>query len=226
MIILQFNKKEYKLPTSHKELVLKDYRRIANVDVSLTDIEKYVEFIHILTGIEKEDIKNIDISQIHTIQNNINYLFEKFDEELVDRFILNGVKYGFNKNLDDISFGEYIDMESLSDKNKLNESLHILLAILYRPVIKFQKRSWKTLFNKNKDYKIEKYNSEDVYDRAELFNNELTMDKVMGALVFFSLSRIETIRTMSDYSSNKKMEKMTKSVMKIMGMKEQELHNG
>jgi hypothetical protein len=88
----------------------------------------------------------------------------------VRTFKLNDVEYGFIPNLeDDTQLGEYIDLDDyLKDWDNFNKAM----AVLYRPIS-----------TKRKDkYRITEY--DDKIPQASEFL-ELTMDIVMGALVFF-----------------------------------------
>jgi len=55
------------------------------------------------------------------------------EPKFVDRFELEGVKYGFIPNLEDLSLGEYIDLETyLKEPKDLNKAA----SVMYRPVTK------------------------------------------------------------------------------------------
>jgi len=86
-------------------------------------------------------------------------------------FKLNKVDYGFIPNLDNITAKEWMDLQ-LYPLNK-TETLHKLMAILFRPITK------KDSFG---NYKIESYNGTN--ERAELFKY-MPMNVVNGAIIFF-----------------------------------------
>ena len=82
-------------------------------------------------------------------------------------FTLNGINYGFIPKLNEITLGEYVDLDSyLSDWDNMNKAM----SILFRPII--AKR-------RNK-YIIEDYEGSDVYDLTEM-----PLDVVFGSMVFF-----------------------------------------
>ena len=79
------------------------------------------------------------------------------------------VEYGFIPNLDEISFGEFIDLDqSINDWQKI----HTTMAVLYRPI---------------KSKRKDKYNIEEYEGTSDTENQmkRLTMDVVLGALFFF-----------------------------------------
>lgn len=79
------------------------------------------------------------------------------------------VEYGFIPNLEEISLGEYVDIdESINDWEKM----HTTMAVLYRPI---------------KSRRKDKYNIEEYEGTSDTEHRMkgLTMDVVLGALFFF-----------------------------------------
>lgn len=102
-----------------------------------------------------------------TIQKVIEMINEKPD--FIQRFIHNGVEYGFIPNLDEITTGEFIDLD---DYMKEGKQLHRIASILYRPVIK----------SAGKTYQIEPYEGTQKYSTIM---NDVNYKVILGALVFF-----------------------------------------
>jgi len=215
MITLELNEKEYKLPTTFNEMNIEMYSKLISIDKDLSDMDKYKKIISLLTGIDEETVNQIKVEQLKLIQDKIQFMFNADKIELVDRFSIDGQKYGFNYDLNQMSFGEYIDLEEFSKPEEVNNNLHILMAILYRPI-----KTKKSFFRKNKDYKIIDYDSENVMKRAELFKTKLMMDKVLGGMVFFSILSTTTILNSQDYSVKELKKKMmeTMNLMKVEQM--------
>ena len=106
--------------------------------------------------------------QIDNLVEHFNKLFES-KGTFKNRFRLNGIDYGFIPNLDKISNGEYMDIDSnITDV----QNYHIVLGVMYRPI---------TDTFKDK-YKIEEYEPND--ERFELMK-ELPLDIALSAVVFF-----------------------------------------
>jgi hypothetical protein len=94
---------------------------------------------------------------------------------------MNGKEFGFIPKLDDISFGEYVDLDTyLADW----ESMHKAMGVLFRPIT----------FKKKKQYLIEDYDSADKYDMTEV-----TLDVAFGSLVFFYSLKNELQKTILNY---------------------------
>ena len=79
-----------------------------------------------------KDVLNIDAKQAQDIAIEI-YAVLNQKAEFKDKFELNGIEYGFIPNLEDLSLGEYIDLETyLKDQKNLNK----VAAVMYRPITK------------------------------------------------------------------------------------------
>ena len=83
-------------------------------------------------------------------------------------FMLNGVRMGFIPNLDEITMGEFVDLENLGSETA---NWHKVMAILYRPVTK-------TFGNR---YSIESYKG---LESANMYK-EMPLGVALGAMLFF-----------------------------------------
>jgi hypothetical protein len=113
---------------------------------------------------------NLDVPKIEadrTLLEVMQILNDKPD--FIHRFTYKGVEYGFIPNLNDITTGEFIDLDEYIKDGK---QLHKIAAILYRPIIK----------SSGKLYDIEKYEGTSKY--AEIMMG-VDYKVVLGALVFF-----------------------------------------
>jgi hypothetical protein len=73
--------------------------------------------------------------KMHSIDDIYTDLLKMFDSKppLIDRFKINGQEFGFIPNLDDMTAGEFADLD---DYFQNAETWHKMLAVLYRPVTK------------------------------------------------------------------------------------------
>jgi hypothetical protein len=115
-----------------------------------------------------------------------------------DRFELNGVEYGFFPNWRDLTFAEFMDLDSMSNKpiNELLDMLHYLAAVMYRPIVSEVSRH---------DYQIEPYNVATMKIRAELFKKELDVRYVLGAQAFFTRLGEVSYNFIPQYSTLRKL---------------------
>ena len=122
--------------------------------------------------------------KIKDVTNIVKILTDTINSqpELVHRFSMGGVDFGFIPKLEDMSFGEYIDLDMhLGDW----ENMHKAMAVLYRPIE--QKVGAK--------YRLKPYDA-GVYD--ELMVN-MPMDAVVGSLVFFYRLGVELSKGIVNY---------------------------
>jgi hypothetical protein len=148
--------------------------------------EDTVSQIQAITGLKRDDIRKIDVTQIEKIVTAYaNGL--KNDEKVFQKFIdIDGVKFGFHPNLKSMTFGEWLDLSELS-KN-FPHQLPELMCILYRPVIA----------EINQQYKIEEYDS-DVHLKYAPQMRKLNLANVNAALLFFSTLRNDLVNNTPEY---------------------------
>ena len=177
------------IPNSLNEITLGQYQEF----YKLNDVEdvKVVErrMIEIFCQVPMKyvnQMKAIDVKEI--IQILTSMLENK--PSLVNLFKMDGVEYGFIPDLDDMTFGEYVDLDTfIGDTN----NLHRAMNVLYRP-IKI-KRSGR--------YQIEEYDS-DKYERML----SMHMDAVISSILFFYHLGIDLSQIMMDSSKLKNEKNM------------------
>lgn len=99
----------------------------------LEDNSKALESaISIFCGIDAETQKRIVKSQLNDIQQAITAILNE-RPSVRTKFEHNGVKYGLVTSLEEITAGEYIDVEQyISDWS----NMHKAVAVMYRPIVK------------------------------------------------------------------------------------------
>ena len=96
-------------------------------------------------------------------------------------FELEGKEYAFHPQLEDMTLGEWADIETFI-KEGLENNLHNIMAVLFRPVIE----------RENEAYIIQAYDG-NIAVRAEKFK-KMSAEQVKAALVFFGLSSTRSRR--------------------------------
>ena len=173
-ISFEIEGKEYFLPDY---ISIEDYVKVYKIKDLFVDEYFSVKLLNILTGAPVEQLMEVNYN---TIEQLTNYAMSKFPTDktkFIPKFEFEGVKYGFIPNWKDLSFGEFIDVDTLMSRkgNELLDSIHIITAILYRPIIEE---------NKKGVYKIEKYDTDKMLDRAETFKR-LDSKYFIGSQFFF-----------------------------------------
>ena len=163
--------KQYNVINSWSDVTLEKWVQIIKAKDNLNS-EQAKETIKALSDIPEKLIKELSIIDVAIILKNIYELQAKEDTELKRIIEIDDVEYGFHPKLDDITLGEYADLETFI-KNGLENHLPEIMAILYRPVQE----------KKNNKYTIEAYDG-DLTIRAEIMN-KMSAEQVQNALVFF-----------------------------------------
>ena len=178
---------EINVPTSLNEVTLGQYQKYLkiaenNPEGNFLD----AKMIEIFCGIPLSDSYKLKMSSATAIVDIINELLNQTPKH-TEHFEMNGIKYSFIPDLDDMSLGEYIDL----DNNVSSwEQMHVAMNVLYRPI---------------KASKVGKYNIEE-YD---VKNPEVMKDMPLGAAigsVFFFLNLGMELSKHTILSSNNQTE--------------------
>ena len=173
---LQINKdcKEsvYTLINSWSDVTLDKWIKLISKKEKTTSQEA-IETLSVLTDIPKKLIKELSINDVAAIMKRISYLQEKADTSLKRIIKINDIDYGFHPNLEEITLGEYADIETYL-KNGLEDNLTKLMSVLYRPITE----------RDGDNYSIEAYGLSNARMRAEKFKKMKAKD-VNSSLVFF-----------------------------------------
>jgi len=134
---------EITLPTSWNDITLQKYINLRPViNTEMSEIERVINILCVLTGEKKEVIKNISLEQYHKIKKKLAFLNTELPETLVNkRFKIGPHWYEFKLNANKLLFGEYINnMEILQDAQDNQEvifnNLHKILTTICRPIEK------------------------------------------------------------------------------------------
>lgn len=173
------------VPTELNEITLKQYQKFLKVqDSKQNNTFLQTKMIEIFCNVKMQDALNIKLSDADRISSLISEMFEQ-KPDLVKSFWLNNVEYGFVPDLDEITLGEYIDLDTYMGEW---ENIQIAMNVLYRPIK--QKLGEK--------YLIEEYDPD---TKDKLIN--MPMDAVFGSIIFFYRLGIELSKTMMNYLENK-----------------------
>ena len=180
-------KMKIKVPTQIEDITLGEYQEFVSIIKDEKDETKLQ--LNILKTFCNIDGNNLRLEDVNKLSKIITSLFtDKY--ELTKTFKLDGVEFGFVPNLDEMTLGEYIDLDSYMLDI---EDLHRAMAVLYRPIIK-KRKSW--LSNKEEQYKIESYMGSDKWaDKMK----ETSVDIALGVQFFFSNLRKELLKNIVLY---------------------------
>jgi hypothetical protein len=124
-------KLEINVPTTLNEIPLKSYQEFLKVQEGSNDEEFIAQkMIQIFCGIELKDIVKMKLTSLNELILHFKNLFEQ-KPKFQPTFKIGNQEFGFITNLEDISFGEYVDLEN----NLLKwENYHKAMAVMYRPI--------------------------------------------------------------------------------------------
>lgn len=177
MITFKVEGIEYELP---EVMNIENYCKVFKIKDLLSDDYFAAKLISIISGAPVEKLMEGDYDQLNYLAAYILSLLPKETPQFVDRFELDGVKYGFFPNWRDMTYAEFVDMDTISTRpiDEMLNMLHVLAAVMYRPIISEEGEH---------DFQIEKYDVKTMTKRAELFKKKLEVGYVLGAQSFFTL---------------------------------------
>jgi hypothetical protein len=178
------------IPTDINDITVEEYLKFTAVNKEDADEEFLIhKTISVFCGIDMKDVLNIDLQDAIDISQEI-YAVLNQNAKFQDKFKLDGVEYGFIPNLEELSLGEYIDLETYLKEEK---DLHKVAAVMYRPIIK----QYKDL------YDIEGYSAS--IKRQELMKRA-PIGVISQAVVFFYNIANELLMDSPHYLENQAKE--------------------
>lgn len=175
------------VPESWSDVTLERYQDYSTRVKGLDDEDEIVlNSISSLCGVPIEVIKRLKISDIKILYTKLGKLISvPVNKEVFDKINIKGVTYGFHPKLDDMTLGEFVDLEEQTKDGV--EGFHNVLSILYRPVTEV----------KGSKYNIEPYNESHIKN-APLFK-DVSIDVINGVMVFFYTLGSKCIKSSNRY---------------------------
>lgn len=163
---------EIKVPNDYSAITFRKYLDLQKDLNAYKDDDEAITaavFYH-LCGIDPKMLKKIDNETYYKIREQLFSFLSSHDYKLKRTLMINGVEYGFEPNLSEMSYGAYVDITKY-DTLELNDNWAKIMSILYRPVTQ----------KKGALYSIEPYEGKIDND---LFY-DVTMDVHFGTYFFF-----------------------------------------
>jgi len=174
---------ELEIPTDLSEITLGQYQKFIKIsddnDSSEFMLHKMVE---IFCNVNLKNVAKIKHKDLTEITGKISSLFNN-KHELVQKFKIDEIEFGFIPNFDEITSGEYMDLDTyISDW----ANMHKAMSVLFRPIIK----------KAGSRYEIADYNGTSEYGDVM---KRMPLDAVMGAMVFFYHLGNELLKSILTY---------------------------
>jgi len=163
------------------------------------------ERVRVITGKNMDSIKLLQANVIDEIIMKFEAAIQLCTDGFERKVRVGAIELGFIPDLTQMTFGEYVDLDStctnLYKDGKLNADAALkMMAILYRPVM----AKWAGR------YDIEKYDSLKVPSYIDDVK-KLTLDHVLNVLVFFSSLEQELYGSSLDYLAKEITEIVTEA---------------
>ena len=170
-----------KIPENLTEITLGQYQKYLKMEKENED-ETFIaqKMIEIFCNTRLDYVMKMRWKDVNEIVTELGIMFEQ-DQRLQKQFTLNGIQYGFIPNLDEISFGEFVDLDTyLADWDQM----HHAMQVLYRPID----------INVRGRYNIKEYTA-----IADDTMKEMPLAYALGAVFFLLNLGKELSQTMMDY---------------------------
>lgn len=120
-----------KIPENLGEITLGQYQKYLKMQKETED-EIFIaqKMIEIFCETRLDHVMKMKWRDVQDITLDLANMFEQ-DQKMKKQFTLDNVNYGFIPNLDEITFGEFVDLDSnLSEW----DDMHKAMQVLYRPI--------------------------------------------------------------------------------------------
>ena len=198
------------IPSSLSEISLSQYQKFLKIQENNEDSYfLQCKMIEIFCNLDAKSVRLMKLTDADRIVQILNKMFES-KPQLIKTFKLLDTEYGIIPNLDEISLGEYVDLDTYMGDW---DNMHIAMNVLYRPIK--EKIGDKYLI---KEYDV------DAKDKIE----EIPMDVVFGAIFFLYNLGIDLSKVMMDCLEDHQMEDwmdQQTSLENMDGIKASSLHS-
>jgi len=164
------------------EITLEQYQRFLKVQQINKDDEYIIKLkmIEIFCNVDFKDARNIKFTDVERI---IEKLTESFHQKpnLIKTFKMDGVEYGFIPSMEEMTFGEYIDVDTYLPQD---DQMHLAMNVLYRPIT--SKKAGK--------YSIEDY---DINTKERM--KQMPLKVMLSATFFLQNLGLELLNVTSNY---------------------------
>lgn len=192
------------VPSTLNEIPLKHYQDFLKVQRDSTD-EEFVaqKMVEIFCGIRLIEVAKIKLTSLNELIAHFTQLFNQVPK-FTPKFMIGDIEFGFIPELEDITFGEYVDLDShLQSWDKF----HKAMAVLYRPI---KTRS-------GDKYEIAEYNPSK--DMEELMQYA-PLDVCIAASVFFWTLESDLLQATLNYleTEMKKEKSLSQTLAKQLNL--------
>ena len=187
------------IPDTLREITLGQYQKYLKIQENNED-ENFLamKMIEIFCGLRGDTILSMKAKSIKDITKILTDMFSE-KPQLVTQFNMGKKTYGFIPKLEDMSFGEYIDLDTyIGDA----ANLHRAMGVLYRPI----KQKYED------KYLIEDYKG----DESDIMK-DMPMDAVLSSIIFFYHLGIDLSQAMMSYLQEEEITLVQQQILEESG---------
>ena len=205
-------KVKVRVPTNWNDITLETYLKYKKtLDLYKDDDEDELDMIDksiiisldILCGVAPNFASQMPIEMLQHVMESLNKFMSETKFDLQRIITIDGIEYGFEPNLSNMSYGAYLDI-SKYDKITIDNNWQKIMAILYRPI----------LSKTGKLYEIKEYTGME----DDTIFLKTTMDINFGCIGFFlHLSKDLALYTLKSLKEGQEMNLLLQSIMERSG---------
>jgi hypothetical protein len=201
-------KLELVVPSNLGEIPLLHYQKFVSIAKNNEDLEFINhKMIEIFCNISLKEVVKFKVTDALDLRIHFNKIFEE-KGKLKKTFKIQGIEFGFIPDLENISLGEYSDL----DKYIVDfDTMHKAMAVMYRPITS----------RKGEQYEIEPYNGTANYGELMKY---APLDVVFPASVFFWTLGQELLKATLNYLESQVMK--NKKILTSLAKKHNFQSNG
>ena len=184
------------------DLTIEKYQKIQKNPIKYNDPN---EVLSLYLDLPVDELKDLPKQDVKFVENYITEQIIMNDKQQVHvTFEHDGVLYGMENDWKNIKWGQWVDMEIFSQPDNINDSIHMIMSLLYRPVIS----------QKGSEYTIEPYKSSEVIKRGEIMK-QVPVKYWFGCSTFFLLiSRQLVENTKNSLEVKMRLNRILKPILK------------
>ena len=165
-------KNEITIPQEWSDVSLGEFIELSLLDIKNFDnsIDYYFKLLEIFGNKDIQKVKEyIQVAELNDIVGQMTFLQTPPKQLDLKSVIIDEVEFILKDNLNKLTVGEYVSIETLIEQGKYTtyEAIPVILSVILRP-------------------KGEKFNSDLCNSRINLFKEKLNIEQVLKMSVFFS----------------------------------------
>jgi hypothetical protein len=163
---------QLEVPTEWSDVTLGEFLTLSKLDLeSFTDpIDYYVKVLRVFGNDVTNIAEYIKMTDANKIAQLLSFMNEQPKGSDIKEVTIDKVKYYLPINMNELTLGEVVSIETLIERDKLTsvDAIDAVLSVILRP-------------------KGEEFDSNKIESRRRLFKGKLNIEEVLGMSVFFSI---------------------------------------